>query len=227
MALRAAIFDLDGLLVDSEVLWHRAEVEILGSRGVPVTEHEDRATKGMFVGEVVRYWWERYPWSPPAFDEVVAALLARVGDLVVAQGSLMPGATFALDEAAARGPVALASSTPSALIERILAHFDLGERFAAVCSAQDEAFGKPHPAVFLRAAERLDVPATSCLVFEDSAAGVIAAKAGQMTVVAVPAPADRDQPAFGLADLRLGSLRDLAPAWLDARYGPARPAGTA
>ena len=223
MTLRATIFDLDGLLVDSETLWHRAEVEILGARGVPVTKHEDRATKGMFVEEVVRYWHGRYPWSPPALDDVVAQLLTRVGDLVEQSGRMLPGAERALDLASERGPIALASSTPMALIERMLDHFDLRDRFAVIRSAEDEPFGKPHPGVFLSAASDLDVDPPVCLVLEDSAAGVIAAKAARMAVVAVPVAAERNQAPFALADLRLDSLVDLSSTWLDQRFAPAGP----
>ena len=218
--LRATIFDLDGLLVDSEILWHRAEVEILGARGVPVTEHEDRATKGMFVGEVVRYWHARYPWSPAALDDVVAQLLTRVGDLVEQRGRLLPGAVRALDLASEHGPIALASSTPMALIERVLDHFALRDRFAVIRSAEDEPFGKPHPGVFLSAASDLHVAPSVCLVLEDSAAGVIAAKAARMAVVAVPVAAERHQAPFALADLRLNSLVELSASWLDQHFAP-------
>jgi mannitol-1-/sugar-/sorbitol-6-/2-deoxyglucose-6-phosphatase len=218
VTLRATLFDMDGLLIDSEVLWHEAEVEVFGSLGVPISEAEDRSTKGMYVNEVVEFWFALYPWRGPGEDDVVDLLLERVGQLVEAKGRLLPGAVRALDLAAARGPVALASSTPLALIHRCLDHFALRERFAAITSAQFEVFGKPHPAVFLSAAAELGVPAPACLVIEDSAAGVLAAKAGRMTVVAVPAPVDRALPAFALADLVLASLEDLDEAWLDERF---------
>ena len=84
-------------------------------------------------------------------------LLARVGDLVESEGRLMPGALRALDLTSEHGPVALASSTPVALIERCLRHFELADRFASIHSAQFEPYGKPHPAVFLSAASSLGV----------------------------------------------------------------------
>jgi HAD superfamily hydrolase (TIGR01509 family) len=209
---------MDGLLIDSEVLWHEAEVEIFGSLGVPISEAEDRSTKGMYVNDVVQFWYGLYPWTGPDEDEVVELLLERVGQLVESKGRLLPGALRAIDLAAARGPVALASSTPLSLIYRCLDHFGLRERFASINSAQFEVFGKPHPAVFLTAAAALGVPAPDCLVIEDSAAGVLAAKAGRMTVVAVPVPEDRGLPAFALADLVLDSLEELSAEWLDARF---------
>jgi len=218
VTLRATLFDMDGLLFDTEILWHRAEVEVFGGLGVPLDEARDRSTKGMFVNEVVDFWFAQYPWSGPGVGEVVSSLLARVGELVESEGRLMPGATRALDLASDRGPIALASSTPLVLIERCLQHFDLATRFASVHSAQFEPYGKPHPGVFLTAASSLNVDPKRCLVFEDSAVGVLAAKAGSMTVVAVPTVDDRSQPAFAVADLVLESLEDLTSTWLDAKF---------
>jgi len=221
VTLRATLFDMDGLLIDSEVLWHEAEVEIFGSLGVPIHEAEERSTKGMYVNEVVEFWYAQYPWVGPGEDQVVDLLLERVGQLVEDKGRLLPGAVRALDLAGERGPMALASSTPLALIYRCLDHFGLRERFVSVNSAQFEVFGKPHPAVFLTAAASLDVRAPECLVIEDSAAGVLAAKAARMSVVAVPAIEDRDLAPFALADLVLTSLEELSGAWLDAQFASA------
>jgi sugar-phosphatase len=209
---------MDGLLIDSEILWHRAEVEIFGSLGVPIVDRGDRSTKGMFVNQVVRYWSERYPWTGPSEDAVVDRLLNRVGDLVESEGRLMPGAIRAIDLASEKGPVALASSTPLQLIHRCLKNFGLGSRFVSVHSAEFEPYGKPHPGVFLTAAASLCVEPDGCLVLEDSAAGVLAAKAASMSIVAVPSPEDRTMPAFALADLVLDSLEELSPQWLDERF---------
>ena len=218
MSIAATLFDMDGLLIDSEVLWHRAEVEIFGSLGVPLYESSNRSTKGVFVNDVVAHWYARYPWIGPSNDEVVGMLLERVGELVESDGRLLPGALRAIDLASERGPVALASSTPLALIHRCLDRFDLSSRFASVHSAEFEPYGKPHPGVFLTAASALGIEPTRCVVFEDSSAGVIAARAACMSVVAVPTPEDRDGVEFLLADLVLDSLEALSPEWLDERF---------
>jgi sugar-phosphatase len=220
VTLRATLFDMDGLLIDSEVLWHEAEVEVFGALGVPIADEDTRSTKGMYVAEVVDHWYARFPWSGATRDQVVARLLERVGALVEEKGRLLPGALRALDLAGERGPMALASSTPLTLIYRCLDHFSLRERFAAVHSAEFENFGKPHPGVFLTAAASLGVAGPQCLVLEDSAAGVVAASSARMTVVAVPVPEDAGESAFVLADLVLASLEDLEPAWLDERFAP-------
>lgn len=218
MSIEATLFDMDGLLIDSEILWHKAEVEIFGSLGVPLYESSSRSTKGVFVNEVVEYWFARYPWNEPSNDEVVELLLERVGSLIESEGRLLPGAIRALDLTSARGPIALASSTPLALINRCLDHFELSGRFASIHSAEFEPYGKPHPGVFLTAASSLGVAPSHCLVFEDSTAGVIAARAASMSVVAVPTLEDRDEVEFLLADLVLNSLDALSPDWLDERF---------
>jgi sugar-phosphatase len=218
VSIAATLFDMDGLLIDSEVLWHKAEVEIFGALGLPLYESSNRSTKGVFVNEVVDDWYARYPWSGPSADEVVEMLLERVGSLVESEGRLLPGALRAIDLSAERGPIALASSTPLALIIRCLDHFGLASRFASVHSAEFEPYGKPHPGVFLSAASSLGVEPPRCLVFEDSTAGVIAARAASMSVVAVPTSEDRHEVEYLLADLVLETLEELTPEWLDAQF---------
>jgi sugar-phosphatase len=216
---------MDGLLVDSEVLWHQAEVELLVPLGARIAADAPRATKGMYVREVVEHYHRQARWDHPSVDAVVQLVLDRVGDLVEAHGRLLPGAVRALDLCGARGPLALASSTPVALIDRVLRHFGLADRFAVVHSAEHEPRGKPDPGVYRTAARLLGVEPASCVAFEDAAAGVRAAVAASMACVAVPAPADRDDPAFALATLVLGSLEELDDGWLAARYGAAAAHG--
>jgi mannitol-1-/sugar-/sorbitol-6-/2-deoxyglucose-6-phosphatase len=213
----ASIFDMDGLLIDSEVLWHEAEIEILADQlGVPLDKDGCRTTKGMFVNEVTELWYARSPWSGPSPSEVAVTIVDRVIDLIVAKGSLKPGATHAIDLCAARGwPLAVASSSEYRLIEAALRHFGLRDRFDLVHSAEDEEYGKPHPAVFLTAASKLGAPTKSCLVWEDAPAGVVAAKAASMACIAVPEHGEGGHPAFGLADLVVDSLEDVDDASLD------------
>jgi sugar-phosphatase len=212
----ASIFDMDGLLIDSEILWHEAEIDILGGLGVPLAADGCRSTKGMFVGEVTEYWFARYPWSGPTPADIAVAIVDRVIALVLAKGELKPGALEAIALCAGRGlPLAVASSSQYRLIETALDHFGLREHFALIYSAEDEAYGKPHPAVFLTAAAKLGVAPGRCLVWEDAPAGVLAAKAATMACIAVPERGEEDQPAFGLADLVLGSLLEMDDARWD------------
>ena len=206
----ASIFDMDGLLIDSEVLWHEAEIEILGALGVPLAVEGCRTTKGMFVHEVTEHWFARYPWSGPTPAEVAVTIVDRVIELTLTTGRLKPGALHAIDLCAGlRLSLAVASSSEYRLIDAALSHFGLRERFAVIHSAEDEEYGKPHPAVFLTAARRMSVPPKQCVVWEDAPAGVVAAKAASMACVAVPEPGEGLHPAFGLADLVVGSLDEV------------------
>jgi mannitol-1-/sugar-/sorbitol-6-/2-deoxyglucose-6-phosphatase len=209
---------MDGLLVDSEILWHQAELEILVPLGAAIDGSAARTTKGRFVREVVEHYFDLVRWTTPSIDEVVAQILDRVGALVDERGELLPGAMRSLDLCGRLGPRALASSTPRGLIIRTLSHFGLEDAFDVIHSAEDEPYGKPHPGVFLTAAQRLDVAPAHCLVIEDSSAGVLAAKAARMACVAVPAPEERGDPTFSIADLVLGSLEELDASWLEKGF---------
>jgi len=214
----ASIFDMDGLLIDSEILWHEAEIEILGGLGVPLAVEGSRSTKGMFVGEVTAHWYGLHPWpgATPTPDEVAVQIVDRVIELITTKGVLKPGAAHAIDLCHDRGlPLAVASSSQYRLIDAALAHFGLRDRFELVHSAEDEEYGKPHPAVFLTAAAKLGAPPKRCLVWEDAPAGVLAAKASSMTCIAVPEEGEGHHPAFGLADLVVDSLLEVDGAALD------------
>ena len=214
---QASIFDMDGLLIDSEVLWHQAELEILGNRlGVPLETDGSRTTKGMFVHEVTEHWYGLHPWTGPSPADVAVSIVDRVIYLILTKGTLKPGAIRAIDLCSDRGwPLAVASSSEYRLIDAALAHFGLRDRFALVHSAEDEEFGKPHPAVFLTAASKLGALPKRCLVWEDAPAGVVAAKAASMACIAVPEPGERAHPAYGLADLVVSSLEEVNTASLD------------
>ena len=205
----AAIFDMDGLLVDSEPLWHEAEVEVLGGLGVPIAQGDPRRTKGIFVREVTRDWYRRFPWDGPSTDEVATRIVDRVIDLVAQKGRLQPGVETAIGLCRGHGlALGLASSSEHRLIRFVLERFALGTHFLVAHSAEDEPYGKPHPAVFLTTAARLGAAADRCLVWEDAPAGVVAAKAARMTCVVVPAPEERGHPAFAIADAVLSSLEE-------------------
>jgi mannitol-1-/sugar-/sorbitol-6-/2-deoxyglucose-6-phosphatase len=213
----ASIFDMDGLLIDSEILWHEAELQILGDLGVPISRDGCRSTKGMFVGEVTEYWHGRYPWAGPSPAEVAVTIVDRVISLLLSKGELKPGAAHAIDLCASRGPpLAVASSSQYRLIDTALEHFGLRQHFALVHSAEDEPWGKPHPGVFLTAAAKLGAPPRRCLVLEDAPAGVVAAKAASMVCIAVPESGEGHQPAFALADVVLGSLLEMDASRFDA-----------
>ena len=208
--LRAVVFDMDGLLVDSEPLWVRAEMEIFGEVGVVLGEEDCAKTKGLRVDDVIAYWHGRHPWDGRSLAEVEARLTARVAELVRAEGRGLPGVAHAIEVARGDGRrLALASSSPSAIIQATLERLGLTSAFQVVQSAETEPLGKPHPGIFLTAAERLGVSPVDCIVLEDSLTGIIAAKAARMACIAVPFDHPHHEPRFVLADAVLRSLADL------------------
>jgi mannitol-1-/sugar-/sorbitol-6-/2-deoxyglucose-6-phosphatase len=208
--ISAAIFDMDGLLVDSEPVWHEVEIEVFGRHGVPMTMERCLETKGMYLGDAVAYWYARFPWQGPDCEAVAAEILDAMARRLERGVSLKPGAEHALEFCRLRGAdLALASSSPRLLIDVVVRRLGLGSLFAVVRSGEDEVSGKPDPAIFLSVAGALAVAPGHCVVFEDSPAGVSAALAAGMVCVAVP-EGDR----IVGADVVLESLSELDdPVW--------------
>jgi mannitol-1-/sugar-/sorbitol-6-/2-deoxyglucose-6-phosphatase len=205
------VFDMDGLLIDSEPLWVRAEIEVFGAHGLPLTELDCATTKGLRVDDVVRHWHAVRAFAD--LDRVERDLVARVAELVRAEGVALRGAAAAVARAKALGPIALASSSPTLIIEAALDRLGLASAFDVVQSAETEPYGKPHPGIFLRTAERLRVSPLACTVLEDSMNGVIAAKAARMRCIAIPPEPD---PRFAVADAVVASLDDVTEPVLRA-----------
>jgi len=209
--MRAAIFDMDGLLIDSEPLWREAEIDVFGSVGVPLTEDMCRETTGLRHDAVVRYWHARYPWDEPGIDQLTVQLLEAAQALIVERGVLMPGAQQAIQDLNQRGlQLAIASSSPRSLIEAVVQKFGLGEYFSVLHSAEDEEAGKPDPAVYLSTMSLLGVRPQDCFALEDSLSGIRAAKAAGAKVIAVPDPEVVHDPGFGEADVVLTSLEEFS-----------------
>lgn len=213
--VRAILFDMDGLLIDSEPLWHEAEIHGFGLAGLCLTPEQCLETTGLRVDEVVRFHYARCPWASPDQEAVTAAIVERLVDLVHAKGVLKPGVAEALDCAReSGGRIALASSSPYVIIDAVLDTFGLRSAFEVIHSAEEEARGKPEPDVYLTAARKLGVDPAVCVALEDSPNGVLAAKAAGMRCVAVPEPLLRDDPRLARADAILGSLTEFDAALL-------------
>lgn len=207
MSIAALIFDMDGVLLDSEPYWRQAEMELFATVGLHLSEDDCRQTTGLRIDEVVALRHAQHPWPSPSCEELAGAILDRVIELVSRLGSPLPGVMEGLQASRqTRLPLAIASSSSYRLIEATLQRLQIRDWFPTLHSAEEEDLGKPHPAVYLRAAEKLGVPATHCLAIEDSLNGVIAAKAARMKVVAIPEVHQQQDPRFAVADYRLTNL---------------------
>jgi sugar-phosphatase len=204
------IYDLDGLVIDSEPCWMQAEMEVLGALGVPLTRERCFETTGLRLDEAVGYWAARHPWSGVPPEEVVDRILRRVLALLARRAPLKPGVNESLNLVHRAGlRVALASSSPLTLIQGVLERFGLRGEFEQVVSAEGERFGKPHPGVYLTTAARLGVPPAACVALEDSVNGVLSATAAGMRCIAVPERWPVTDARFASADAVIRSLLEV------------------
>jgi sugar-phosphatase len=209
------IFDLDGLLIDSEPFWRQAEIEVFGSLGLDLTEQDVRQTMGLRIDDAVNHWWVRSPWEGMTPAQVERAVTARVAELIGEGGEPMPGA---LEAVALCGrlalPVAVCSGSYAVVIDAALDRLGIAAEVTVWHSAEWEPLGKPHPGAYLSTAAKLGVGPTGCLAVEDSFNGAVSAKAARMRVVAVPEPDAIDSPRWGMCDAVLPSLVGLDEALL-------------
>ncbi|MFC3914077.1 hexitol phosphatase HxpB [Pseudaeromonas sharmana] len=216
-SLQAVIFDMDGVLIDSEPLWQQGEYEVFREAGVPLTPQMCQQTMGLRVDHVVRYWQQRYPDIVLEPHATAQAILDRVAAQIMLEGVPMPGVVNTLQRLHAQGiTIGLATSSPGQLVTTILQKLQIIDYFTLWHSAEHEPYGKPHPAVYLSAAERLGVAPQHCLAIEDSLNGLLAAKSAGMSLLAVPDHRCATDPRWVWADYRLDSLEafdDTHPLW--------------
>lgn len=217
--IKAVIFDMDGLLVDSEPLWQEAEIKTFSEVGVPLTAEKTRETMGLRVDEVVEHWFSSYPWKEPSKKEIESKIVERVITLVKEKGMARPGAEKIVKLFAEQNfPIAIASSSQMEIIKAVLEKISIQQYIKVIYSAESEPYGKPHPGVYITTAQKMGVLPESCLAFEDSPNGVLAAKAAKMKCVVVPDEAMKGNKIFSLADITIDSLEDFNLDCL-ARFG--------
>jgi HAD superfamily hydrolase (TIGR01509 family) len=205
--INTVIFDMDGLLVDSEPLWGIAMQEVFATVGVEMSGEMAAYTTGLRTTEVVSYWHDHFKWEQKSTEQVTTEIVDTVTDKILAQGKSMEGLHYILDYFRQKDfKIGLASSSPMRLIQSVITHLDIKDYFQAVSSAEFEPYGKPHPAVYLACAKALNSNPLDCVAFEDSLTGMTAAKAARMKTVVVPEPHRRSDIRYALADLKLDSL---------------------
>jgi HAD superfamily hydrolase (TIGR01509 family) len=219
MAVEAVVFDLDGVLVDSEQVWDEARRELVRRHG---GTWRDRATTDM-LGMSSREW-SRYVRDELGVDlepkEINAAVVAEVEARYRAELPLLPGAVEAVERVAARWPLGLATSSDHEIVDLFLDLSGLRERFAVSVSSEEVGSGKPAPDVYLEACERLEADPRRSAAIEDSGNGLRAAHAAGMRVIAVPNLHFPPAPdALELADARIDSLAELTPELVEGQPG--------
>jgi beta-phosphoglucomutase-like phosphatase (HAD superfamily) len=215
--IKAVIFDMDGLLIDSEPLWRESARATRAKFGIHLPPDMAGQTMGLRSDEAVRFWHNHSPWDKPSQKVVDEYWTDRIVELIESHDIERPGVQAAIKLIEAAGlPMAIASSSRLKVIHAGIKKLGISHKMKVIHSAEHEAYGKPHPAVYITTAQRLGVHPELCLVFEDSPNGVLAAKAAKMRCVAIPDEGQKDNKIFGIADIMLTSLLELKAS--DLKY---------
>jgi sugar-phosphatase len=215
--INAAIFDMDGLLFDSEPLWQEAEYQVFSCLGVKVTPELSAITAAMTTKEVTEFWYQQKPWQGDSLASVEQAVIDQVELLIKQKGEAKPGVKEILNFCKKQGlKIALATNSPYQLIPVILDALEVRHYFDVITSSDQVEKGKPAPDVYLKTAQRLNVEPEQCMVFEDSPSGLAAGVAADMKVIVVPQKEHYDNPKFELSQFKLTSLLDFTKLHLAA-----------
>ena len=209
MQLNTVIFDMDGLLIDSEPCWQEAGTETLQQFNVTLAPAQYHHTTGLRTPEWLDYWFGYFGISKANIGEAVNALHANVFEKIRAKAAPLPGVQHIFSFFKENNfKIGLATSSPLSLVDIVVEKLKIGRYLDATASAENLPFGKPHPQVYMDCAAALGSSPLECICFEDSFNGMIAARAARMRCVVIPVADQYDLPKWGAADLKLHSLED-------------------
>ncbi len=209
MQLNTVIFDIDGLLIDSEPLWNEAAAEVFKQYGVNLTHEQYKTTTGLRTKEFVQFWFTFFNIGHQEYTRAEKNITDLVLEKIAEKGKIMPGVRYIFDFFRNKDfKIGLATSSPPELIDLVVSLTGIGGYLHATSSAEKLPHGKPHPQVYLNCAEQLKSLPVECLCFEDSFNGLIAAKAARMKCVLVPHASQSKDERWGAADLKLSSLQN-------------------
>ena len=208
--IKAVIFDMDGVIIDSEPLWRRAMIQSFTEIGIPFNDDHCRITTGLRFKEVAAFWFTKHSIAHISIDVFDKLVVDRLCELIVIEGKPMKGVNEALVFLKGNGfKVGIGTSSNTQIKNTVIDVLNIRHHFDALCSAEYMTHGKPHPEVFLACAKKLQVEPHECLVIEDSVNGIIAGKAAQMRVLAIPEEINYNNPKFSIADYNAESLLDI------------------
>ncbi len=217
MQLNTVVFDMDGVLIDSEPLWKEAADDILRWFNLSMNEKQYATTTGMRTREFLDYWFNYFKVDKKYLPEAEKRIIDGVIERVKTKGKIMPGVHYLLDYFKQRNfKIGLATSSPMSLVEVVVSLLDASSYFDSYASAESLPFGKPHPMVYINCLEQLGANPLQSLCFEDSYNGMIAAKAAKMKCVVVPAYTQLNDQRWHAADLKLSSLQNFNDLLLES-----------
>ena len=209
MQLNTVIFDMDGLLIDSEPLWNEAAEEVFGYYGKKLTPEDYATTTGLRTSEFVAWWLRDYKFDNTELEKAGNRILKLVDEKIRKKGRTLPGVPHIINFFYERNfKIGIATSSPLSLVKTVTEILRIEPYLHATTSAEFLQYGKPHPHVYLNCAEQLHSSPLQCICFEDSINGMIAAKAARMKCVVVPEHSKLKNDKWSLADLKLSSLQN-------------------
>jgi HAD superfamily hydrolase (TIGR01549 family) len=204
------IFDMDGVIIDSEPFWRQAQIKILSGYNVTITAEDCiQHSMGKRIDDIASTWCRLYSLSvdPKVLEQEI---ISAVAHLIATKGNAKEGLYELLDFLVKnKFNIALATSSSKPIITAVFDRLSIESYFHVVCSADTEEYGKPHPAIYLKAANRLGVTPANCIVLEDSVTGMISAKSASMETIVIPE--DKTDPKFTLANSILSSMLEIIP----------------
>nr|WP_279388408.1 HAD family phosphatase [Tamaricihabitans halophyticus] len=225
--VNAVVFDMDGVLVESEHLWEEFWAKFAAARGASWGPEQTKKVQGMSSPEWSAFLAEFAGARETAAETERLVVDDMIGALEQGRIELLAGAREMVLAAAARGPIALASSAARRVIDAVLVHHGISANFTATVSSEEVPRGKPNPDVYLAAASRLGVAPDNCLAVEDSSNGLRAAAAAGMTVLAIPNPQyPPAEDALALATFASSEHDKIREFLVNALDGQSEPQGT-
>lgn len=211
MNLNTVIFDMDGLLIDSEPLWSEAATEVFGYYGKKMAPADFAITTGLRTSEFVSWWLRDYKFDNTELERAAENIVRLVNEKIRLKGKPLPGVEYILEFFKQRGyKIGLATSSPLSVADTVTGLLKINAYFDAKSSAEKLDYGKPHPQVYLECAKALQSSPLECMCFEDSLNGMIAAKAARMKCIVVPVYHQQKDEKWSIADLKISSLQNFS-----------------
>lgn len=210
MNINTFIFDMDGVIIDSEPFWRQAQIKILSTYNVTITAEDCiQYSMGKRIDDIAATWCRLFSLNvnPKALE---LEIISGVVDLITTKGNAKEGLYELLDYLTEKKfNIALATSSSMPIITAVFNRLSIEHYFKIVCSADSEEYGKPHPAIYLKAAKRFKVTPLNCIVLEDSVTGMLSAKSASMETIVIPE--DKMDPRYSLANTILHSMLEIIP----------------
>ena len=208
--IEAVIFDMDGVVIDSEPFWIKAEIEVYNKYNIRMTEEMCLQMKGVKTEDVVKHWYSIYKWTSPSQKEITSEIFEKVTKIIQEQGKAMPGLLGLLEYLQGKHiKIGLATSSFYDIVDAVMQKLQISTYFDVLHSAESEKKGKPSPDVYLGAAKKLGVNPQNCIAIEDSYFGLVSANAAGMFTIAMPGKAEFNDVKYDIANLKVKSLKDI------------------